>query len=98
MWRINKESLPLAGLFRPVKEPILSTLFTWLEMIERDKHYSLFGLFVNDKENNIDTCGLYYKNMLIVNDNRKWRHKLNCHSRSVNYAPGVIINAPKEHL
>jgi hypothetical protein len=63
-------------------------------MIERDKHYSLFGLFVNDKENNIDTCGLYYKIKMIVNDNHKWRHKLNCHSRNVNYAPGVIINAP----
>ncbi len=36
------------------------------------------------------SCGLYYKNMMIVIDDRKWRHKLECLSNVINYAPRAI--------
>ncbi len=46
-------------------------------MIASYKHASLLGLVVSDegkKFYNIDTCGLYYKHILmIVSDDRKWR-------------------------
>ncbi len=42
--------------------------------------------------------GLYYENMMIINNDHKWCHKLEHHSRVVDYALRVISYAPREHF
>ncbi len=53
----------------------------WIR-VSKDKPSSLLGLVVTNegkKFYNIDTSGLYYKTIMIVNDDRKWRHNLEHH-------------------
>jgi hypothetical protein len=47
---------------------------TWLERVSKDKPSSLLVLIVSNKGKtfySIDTSGLYYKTIMIVNDDRK---------------------------
>ncbi len=63
---------------------------------EKKRHFSQ-KIFVTSGQccKRFTTSGLYIYNLTMVNDDCKRRHKLERHSRVVNYAPKVIIYAPR---
>jgi hypothetical protein len=66
---------------------------TRLERVSKGKPSSLLDLVISDEEKrfyNIDTCGLYYKLMLIINDESRVINKLE--ASLTDYARVIIHN------